>query len=1042
MKFVADLHIHSRFSLATSKQLNIPHLARWAVRKGINVLASGDFTHPKWREELRQNLVLDEESGFYRTREKLPGGAPLFCLQAEISSIYKKYGKTRKIHNLVFAPDFETADKISARLALVGNLNSDGRPILGLDSRDLLEIVLECSEDAVLVPAHIWTPWFSLFGSRSGFDRIEDCYGDLTPHIFALETGLSSDPPMNRCLSALDGYTMISSSDAHSGPNLGREANLFYGKPSYTGMFAALKKAARREDASKQACRFLGTLEFYPEEGKYHLDGHRSCNVVLQPAQSRELANICPVCGKPLTIGVLHRVMELADRDKPGVPPFEPETRMLVPLPEVVAQILGTGINSHKVEEKCLQAVETLGPELDILCQIPLEAISRYWEPLGSAIARIRAGNVTVVPGYDGQYGRILVTDPEKGATLPLPGTVAKSSPILKSSSMCERTLLPFPKTGIDSEVRQKVDLQLSADQCAARDTEAVPLFVCAGPGTGKTRVLVARLLKLAKMQSGKILAVTFTRRAASEIRQRLEEALPKNCQQPDCDTLHGLAYGLLLASAKNSSGSACEYVLVDEDVARKFFMDANGHLPKRQARQLWDDFSLLREKRLLPEGELLAAATRYQEYKKRFANAPVLDYADLLEWLLANADEFRGHWAHILVDEAQDLSPLQIEIVRALLPPDGSGFFGIGDPEQSIYSFRGACANCITHFQDFWPDLRQVRLGKNYRSLQQILDMATAVLASPEQKQPLQALKNGNPTLRIFHARDDHDEASWIAEKICDLLGSTSHTLMDGQDVENRPVPGDIAVLVRLQAQIQPIVTELKARGIPCTAPAKMRFWQNEQCEAFLNLAMHSGTTLKPHEFAGEIIAAQAVDNPALAASLTIFRDSADFEQLCALWNQSGTWAALFEHLAWLQEAEMIGEKARNVCVLTLHASKGLEFDTVFLPGLEDGLMPLNRGLLSSKPAISTNIATDRSNNDYSEEQRLLYVGITRAANSVYISHCATRRLYGSLLALKPSPFLNVLDNFCSHSRRIKKLRRKAQSLSLFSISNKNQTV
>ena len=258
MNFIADLHIHSRFSRATSKQLSPRHLAAWARCKGINVLGTGDFTHPQWRDELRQQLVRDEASGLYRLsgpaeeldflQGKTPPDAdgPLFLLQTEISSIYKRQGKVRKVHNLIFVPTLDDADRLSQRLELVGNLHSDGRPILGLDSRDLLEMTLDVCPEAVLIPAHVWTPWFALFGSKSGFDRLEDCFDDLSSHIFALETGLSSDPGMNRMVSQLDGYALISNSDAHSGANLGREANFFAGAPSYDGIFAALRAAARR----------------------------------------------------------------------------------------------------------------------------------------------------------------------------------------------------------------------------------------------------------------------------------------------------------------------------------------------------------------------------------------------------------------------------------------------------------------------------------------------------------------------------------------------------------------------------------------------------------------------------------------------------------------------------------------------------------------------------------------------------------------------------------------------------------------------------
>ena len=310
--FRADLHIHSRFSRATSSRLTIPHLAAWAGVKGIDVLATGDFTHPEWRAELREALTEDETGGLFRLRKPLSAddmarevpalaglavSEPRFMLEAEISSIYKKNGSVRKVHSLVYVPDFESAERLCSRLEQIGNLAADGRPILGLDVRHLLELVLEIPR-AYMIPAHIWTPWFSLFGSKSGFNSLEECFEDLTPHVFALETGLSSDPDMNRCWSALDRLSLVSNSDAHSGENLAREATLFTGQASYDGIFNALRGLEPG---------YAGTLEFFPEEGKYHLDGHRACHVALEPEECRRLNDICPVCGKPLTVGVLHR---------------------------------------------------------------------------------------------------------------------------------------------------------------------------------------------------------------------------------------------------------------------------------------------------------------------------------------------------------------------------------------------------------------------------------------------------------------------------------------------------------------------------------------------------------------------------------------------------------------------------------------------------------------------------------------------------------------------------------------------------------------
>ncbi|WP_334013094.1 endonuclease Q family protein, partial [Pseudomonas aeruginosa] len=314
MAFHADLHIHSKYSRATSRDLDLEHLAWWAARKGIAVVATGDCVHPAWLAEMKDKLVPDG-NGLFALRPEIEAGvratlppacqAPVrFMLSTEISTIYKKGERTRKVHHVVYAPDFTSVDRLAASLGRIGNIASDGRPILGLDSRDLLEVVLESGPHAYLVPAHIWTPWFSALGSQSGFDSIQECYGDLADHIFAVETGLSSDPEMNWRVSSLDRFRLISNSDAHSPAKLGREATRFAGAPD----FFAMRRALETGDG------YVGTVEFFPEEGKYHLDGHRACGVCFDPVQTIAHGGRCPVCGKPLTVGVAHRVEALADR--------------------------------------------------------------------------------------------------------------------------------------------------------------------------------------------------------------------------------------------------------------------------------------------------------------------------------------------------------------------------------------------------------------------------------------------------------------------------------------------------------------------------------------------------------------------------------------------------------------------------------------------------------------------------------------------------------------------------------------------------------
>lgn len=412
--YIADLHIHSRFSRATSRDCDLPHLDWWARRKGVGLLGTGDFTHPAWREELREQLVPAGE-GVYVLREerRLPevpaGETPRFVVTGEISSIYKRDGRTRRVHNLILLPSLEAADRLSARLEAVGNIRSDGRPILGLDSQDLLEMTLEACPEAELIPAHIWTPHFSMFGAFTGFDTVESCFGGLASHIHAVETGLSSDPPMNWRVSALDGLTLVSNSDAHSPAKLGREANLLDTERTWP----ALIRAVRTGEG------FGGTIEFFPEEGKYHLDGHRSCGVCLTPRETLARAGLCPVCGGKLTVGVEHRVEELADRPEGFRPPDARPFQRLVPLPEVIAASEGFSAAGKKTAALYDFLLRELGPEFYILREAPLADIAQAAGPcLTEGIRRLRLGQVELRPGYDGAYGAVSLLSPQERAAL------------------------------------------------------------------------------------------------------------------------------------------------------------------------------------------------------------------------------------------------------------------------------------------------------------------------------------------------------------------------------------------------------------------------------------------------------------------------------------------------------------------------------------------------------------------------------------------------------------------------------------------------
>ncbi|HXP14713.1 MAG TPA: endonuclease Q family protein, partial [Actinomycetes bacterium] len=442
--FYADLHIHSKYSRACSRDCDLEHLALVGRRKGISVIGTGDFTHPRWFEELESTLV-PAEPGLFRLREdveraveaRLPAscrGPVRFLLSVEISTIYKRAERTRKVHHLLYMPDLASAARCAAALRRIGNLASDGRPILGLDSRDLLEITLESGDGAYLVPAHAWTPWFSPLGSKSGFDRVEDCYADLAEHIFALETGLSADPEMCWRVSGLDRYRLVSNSDAHSPPALGREATVLDTDLDYWAIRRALETGQG----------FEGTVEFFPEEGKYHLDGHRKCGVRMEPSETRRHGGRCPVCGKPPTVGVLHRVEELADRPPGTRPPGAARFRNLIQLPELTGEVLGVGPRSKAVTAVVDGLVDRLGPELDILEHVPTDDIAKAAPPLlAEAIDRVRRGAVIREAGYDGEYGIIRVFTPEELHSSPTTATLFEPDPELLESTPTPATASP-----------------------------------------------------------------------------------------------------------------------------------------------------------------------------------------------------------------------------------------------------------------------------------------------------------------------------------------------------------------------------------------------------------------------------------------------------------------------------------------------------------------------------------------------------------------------------------------------------------------------
>jgi DNA helicase-2/ATP-dependent DNA helicase PcrA len=970
--YLADLHVHSRFSRATSRNCNLVELASWAAVKGLNVVATGDFTHPGWQEEIREMLV-EAQPGLFRLKPEFAAsradnilspdgiGEVLFILNVEISSIYKAHGAVRKVHNLVFAPDFETMERISARLERIGNIRSDGRPIIGLDSRHLLEIAMECSPESFVIPAHIWTPWFSVLGSKSGFDSVEECYRDLSPHIFALETGLSSDPAMNYRLSALDGYTLISNSDTHSPSRLGREANVFCGSPSYQSILTALRAGSniptkvtkdsikncylgRAEPFQPDQDRFVGTIEFFPEEGKYHVDGHRKCSVRLDPEETQRLNQRCPVCGHSVTVGVMNRVDQLSDRNPDFKPTGRPPFWRMIPLQEVLGQILGTGPNSKKVLGAYTEMIHRFGPELPLLCFQPLEEMAAQLPPVFiEALRRVREGEVNIKPGYDGQYGTVELFAP--GETERFGGQLGffqvsrpAKTPVKDVSS---RQFIPRKPVVQPRECTSSpLPAELNERQRMAVHTIPGPVLVQAGPGSGKTFTLVQRILHLIESGGatpGEIITVTFTRKAAEEIKARLNKALPLH-EGESCwvGTFHQLGLRILELLASRGLISKVPRV-VGEDEAKQFLRDAltRCKIPqdKNALSRLFSRMSLVKQGGTYPmteQGEDLVRELTAC-YQGILQEHNVLDMDDLirrpvelLKRSSSDAEQLTLPWTQILVDEFQDVNKSQYELFCILAGPAGHGAFCIGDPDQAIYGFRGADKELFFRVSRDYPSCKIIHLNKNYRSQEHILTAARSVLGAQYSNEELVARHGGTHPVRIVRVASAQDEARFITGSIERLLGGSSFIMVDSrQYVPSDGAVGfrDIAVLYRLNAVGDFLEKVFMESGIP---------YQRSKRK-------------KPEE-----------------------------------------------------ELDHLDLRAEVVTLMTMHAAKGLEFPVVFIAGCEDGLVPYSES--------TRNLFQEQNIN---EEQRLLYVAMTRARKILYITMTSQRTLFGRPLPGVPSPFL-----------------------------------
>jgi DNA helicase II / ATP-dependent DNA helicase PcrA len=1009
--------------------LDLEHLHAWAQRKGIEVVATGDFTHPRWLSELRDKLV-PAGAGLYRLREDLAasvdGTVPAACraqvrfiLSVEVSSIYKRGDRVRKVHNLVYAPDFEVAARIASRLARIGNIESDGRPILGLDSRDLLEITLESSPDAFLIPAHVWTPWFSALGEKSGFDSLDECFADLAGHVFAAETGLSSDPAMNWRLSALDRVALVSSSDAHSPEKLGREATRFACELSYF----AMRNALRTRDSG-----FLGTVEFFPEEGKYHHAGHRLCGVNLSPAEAEAAKNICPRCDKPLTGGVASRVAALADRPEGFRPDGAKPFTNLVPLGEVLGEILGVGAKSARVRKSYEKLLAATGSEMSVLMDLPIADADREGPPLlGEALRRMRRGEVKRVAGYDGEYGIVRVFDEEERQRL-------LAQTMFGFASQPERTA-PAPTPMARERAQQPATvLPVASDedpeQAAAVGHRDGPLLIVAGPGTGKTRTLVRRIADLIenrKVAPEAITAITFTRRAAGELRERLRARVGAKGASVCATTFHALGLSLLrelsaqagLPSTFRVMGESPRLALVKE-IAETAGIEADaGKLADAIARAKADG---------LPADLPSHVATVLPLYQAALQAMAAVDFDDLViravHLLEENPEalaQVRRRCLHLLVDEYQDVNAIQYRFVRLLSPSDGAhDLCAVGDPDQAIYGFRGSDPAYFARFADDYPRCRTITLTRNYRSATPVVELAKAVIERAPQRRarPLASQCGQGPVVIRHTVADEHAEADFIVAGIEMAVGGTDMLAMSGQaadgyDEEATPSLAfhDIAVLVRLSAQLDPIEEALGRASIPCQRAGTDAFTSRPHVADLLVRLDRAVPSVASKPLA-DIIATLDPD-----AHLDPRRQRA-VELLCTLALPFvDDLPAFREAIATCHDADL--ELApQRVSLLTLHASKGLEFPLVFIAGCEDGILPLRLPWLF--PA------------DLDEERRLLYVGMTRAKQRLVLLAARKRNLLGRSLESRACPFLEDLPPGLLVDRHTGARTRRPRQLSL----------
>jgi len=1067
MRLIADLHVHSHYSVATSRELTPENLELWARRKGIHVLGTGDVFHPGWYEDLKEKLVPAEDGLFalkeaYRIRDELFPSENLppvrFMLTGEISNIYKHREGVRKVHNLILCSSFDTVKKIQTDLEAVGNIRSDGRPILGISSRHLLEIALAAGNNTAFIPAHIWTPWFSVLGAKSGYETIEECFGDLSDEIFALETGLSSDPAMNWLCSFLDDYTLISNSDAHSPEKLGREANLFDTELTYSSLLAAMK--------GKGEQGFLGTIEFFPQEGKYHLDGHRKCGICWTPQETLEHGGICPVCGKKVTVGVLNRVLQLADRKNPEGRPHRHGFYSLTPLKNLIAEIKGVNPASKAVHREYEHLLKKSGPEFSVLLDLPHEQIAETaGEVLAEGIRRIRKGEVYIEEGFDGKFGQIRAF--RKGEIDALSSQMSFFDRSWKTPKRRARAGEGLDREGLHQRhipVKERGEEQIHVSgrdavnpaQQQAVDHGTGPCLILAGPGTGKTFTLTMRIVRLIerrKIHPASILAVTFTNKAAEEMRKRISRSLSTDnmAQGSTITTFHTFGMNLLREYAHVFGRSSGFALFGDEE--KSSVLSSLG-VKQRDLRSVSDMISLAKGRMQTPQSELEAAYTAYEETLK---SKDAFDIDDLIVYPVRLLRDYpdtaamvRARYPWICVDEYQDINLAQYNLIRLLAPAPDSNLFAIGDPDQAIYGFRGADQTFIKKFQEDYPEAAIHALKISYRCSNTILEASAHVMGHHRKEHLLEGLEQG-VAVHVQSCATAKSEAEFVARTIERLMGgvrffSIDSEITDGSDEGGERSFSDFGVLFRVSRMAPFLTKAFNDHGIPYQLMGEEPFYRQEPIRPIVDALRLSITKpldkalfqrLQDNHVEGLSEAAVAKIQRKITGSTveeaivtiveaffphTFSEHRNSLDRLLSLARGYGSQVSSF--LCFLQlgsPADTYMKESEQVALMTMHAAKGLEFSYVFIIGCEDGLVPY------------TLFAKERP--DLDEEKRLLYVGMTRAKKGLFLSHAHSRNLFGMNLNLPVSPFvLEIKDELINRGQKEEKKKKPRDSqLSLF---------